>query len=786
MRSDDGRAAGDEAALDGRRHRHGVRLGGVGPGGRERLHYPDMVIVTETGHRVALELELTGKPRVRRERILAGYGADPRIDAGRLPRRPSRAVGRAIQRSAARIGIPQPSASIGRGRRPRSEDSDARSARRRRQRTRTPDAADGRPAAPFDAGPGARADEPGSDDHRLARRYLSLALWAAVLLAPSVPVAAGLLAGGGAAPMLGPAAGMALAPGAAGGRPGAGDGGPARRRPVAGGRSRSASGSWPPTALIVGASGAGKSTTLLTVLDAQIRRVSPVVAIDMKGSPAFAAQLRTAAAAAGRGLAGLDAGRPRALEPAGPRQRHVAQGQADLQRALQRAPLPAGRRALCPDRRCGVLHAAHPDRPAQLHEVVALMEPRRLSALLRGVPGPLAERVQDYLAGLTGDQLSAVRGLGTRLALLSESCAGPYLRRGAAAARRSTSAPGWRAATSSCSASTPACTGSSPPSSARWSIQDLVSATGRARCGAARCGRRCRAAGRPRWRSTSSRRWTPTTCWRCWPGGASSASASCWRPRRWPTWSGPGAASRDQVLGIVGVKIVHRQDVPRSAEMIAQMAGTERVLGGDPAARAACSPAAGVGRGTRRLAERYVVHPNVIKRLAVGEAVVMTKLPTAGCSGWRARRRGLRCRPRRWAGPRRHRRRRDRRRAPADDSAGAARRAPAGSAVTTGRSSSPPGARSAGARGDAVGVEDGVDVAQAVDRLVQRARVPHLDDEPVLDHGVVDRAVRVEDVDARPRRTSGSCPPAAGGGPSRRPGSRPGTRSRRRRPRRRW
>ncbi len=159
MRSDDGRAAGDEAALDGRRHRHGVRLGGVGPGGRERLHYPDMVIVAETGHRIALELELTGKPRVRRERILAGYGADPRIDLV-VYLVAERAVGQEIQRSAARIGIPQlvrvhPVAAGD----TRSEDSDARSAHRRRQRTRTPEARTAGPRRLSTRARDARAEE---------------------------------------------------------------------------------------------------------------------------------------------------------------------------------------------------------------------------------------------------------------------------------------------------------------------------------------------------------------------------------------------------------------------------------------------------------------------------------------------------------------------------------------------------------------------------------------------------------------------------------------------------
>ncbi len=54
-------------------------------------------------------------------------------------------------------------------------------------------------------------------------------------------------------------------------------------------------------ALIVGgASGAGKSTTMLALLGAQIRRGRPVIAIDLKGSPTFAAELERAAAAAGR------------------------------------------------------------------------------------------------------------------------------------------------------------------------------------------------------------------------------------------------------------------------------------------------------------------------------------------------------------------------------------------------------------------------------------------------------------------------------------------------------
>jgi hypothetical protein len=96
MRSRDGKSPGSE--------RFGVRLGGLGAGGRERFHYPDLLLVDPNGHRIAVELELSGKGRRRLEGILAGYAADPRISAVLyLVDRPS--VGRSIEASARALGI---------------------------------------------------------------------------------------------------------------------------------------------------------------------------------------------------------------------------------------------------------------------------------------------------------------------------------------------------------------------------------------------------------------------------------------------------------------------------------------------------------------------------------------------------------------------------------------------------------------------------------------------------------------------------------------------------------
>jgi hypothetical protein len=84
----------------------GVRLGGRGSGGAERLHYPDLLLLTQEGRGVAVELELSSKARARRERILAGYGSDPRFDAVLyLVDRPALAA--SIRSSARRLGMSQ-------------------------------------------------------------------------------------------------------------------------------------------------------------------------------------------------------------------------------------------------------------------------------------------------------------------------------------------------------------------------------------------------------------------------------------------------------------------------------------------------------------------------------------------------------------------------------------------------------------------------------------------------------------------------------------------------------
>lgn len=88
---------------DASRERAGPPLG-VRLADAEGLHYPDLLLELESGHRIALELELTGKGGARRERILGGYAAEPRIDAVvYLAENP--AVRRNLRTTVARLGI---------------------------------------------------------------------------------------------------------------------------------------------------------------------------------------------------------------------------------------------------------------------------------------------------------------------------------------------------------------------------------------------------------------------------------------------------------------------------------------------------------------------------------------------------------------------------------------------------------------------------------------------------------------------------------------------------------
>jgi type IV secretory pathway TraG/TraD family ATPase VirD4 len=370
--------------------------------------------------------------------------------------------------------------------------------------------------------------------------------------------------------------------------------------------------------LILGASGSGKTTSLLRLLTEQIRRGRPVIAIDLKGSPAFVAELSVAAKAAGRPL--------RAWTPDGPeRWNPLAHGNAtelkDKLIATERFTEPHYQRA-AERYLLNVLQVlqAHPQRSAPtLDDVVALMDPHRLRAHLRGLRPELGERVNDYLAGLTPDQLSAIRGLQTRLAILTESHTGQFLTPGPGRAVDVRSAlAGEEVVVFSLNSSQ---YGQLAAQLGTLAVQDLI----------------CTAGDRLTQRATGLPVPQATAAVDEFSGlGAENIAALFARGREsglavivatqeMTDLDRAARGLREQVLGNTAFKLTHRQDVPASAQLIAQLIGTETRI--EQTEQVGGSFFSGYTRSrTRREAEQFIIHPNRIKSLRTGEAVLISKL----------------------------------------------------------------------------------------------------------------------------------------------------------------
>ncbi|MDQ6746148.1 MAG: DUF853 family protein [Actinomycetota bacterium] len=381
--------------------------------------------------------------------------------------------------------------------------------------------------------------------------------------------------------------------------------------------------------LILGASGAGKSTTLLAILSDHIERGAPVVAIDMKGSPAFERRLAAAAAAAGRPLRVFS---PERGEHWNPLQHGNATELKDKLISSERFTEPHYQRAAerYVQLALGVLMEVHPSRPATLREVVDALEPRHLSALTRQLAPERAERVESYLCGLTPDQHSAVRGLGTRLAILSESHVGTLLEPGAGTA---TTTPGGPAAGIDLRRALEgeevvlfslhsSVYGKLSAQLGTLAIQDLVAATGHRLSTTAGGGQHQQAiVGIDEFSALGADNVISLLA-----RGRESGVSVLLATQELADLDRAASGLRDQVLGNTAVKVVHRQDVPASAHTVARMTGTEKVweqtfrVGGFPSRF-------DTSRGTRRQVEQLLIHPNEIMSLRTGEAVLLTKVP---------------------------------------------------------------------------------------------------------------------------------------------------------------
>jgi conjugal transfer pilus assembly protein TraD len=374
--------------------------------------------------------------------------------------------------------------------------------------------------------------------------------------------------------------------------------------------------------LILGATGAGKSTTLLTLLTHQIAGGRPVVAIDLKGSPGFATELQAAAGAAGRPFVQW-------TPDGGAHWNPLAVGNAtelkDKLLATERFTEPHYRRAAERYLQLAIQVAQETSggQPVTLAGVVTLLTPERLAMATRDLPSARGEYIRDYLNSLTPDQHSAVRGLASRLAILTESHTGRYLEPGASGPtvdlRQALAGP--RVTLFSLNSST---YGGLSALLGTLAVQDLVAAAGsRLTIGGQTSGNALvgidefSALGSDNVMSLLAR-------------GRESGVGVLLATQELADLDRAARGLRDQVLGNTALKIAHRQDVPESAETVAKLAGTIRVWDRSYQERTGKLGLSGGGHSSSvRMVERYAIEPDSVSTLRTGEAVVIVKSPRA-------------------------------------------------------------------------------------------------------------------------------------------------------------
>jgi hypothetical protein len=178
-------------------------------------------------------------------------------------------------------------------------------------------------------------------------------------------------------------------------------------------------------ALILGATGAGKTVTQAAIAQAYIQAGMAAIVIDPKGDPHLRGTLYDAAQEADASF--------RAWSPTGPTiYNPLARGGpteiADKALAAHRWSEP--HYELATQRLLG--HALATMRaagqwPPTLSGLVARMDPERLGALAAEAGGEVAERVSSYVDGLSGRGKADLGGGRDRLAVLADSELGPWL-----------------------------------------------------------------------------------------------------------------------------------------------------------------------------------------------------------------------------------------------------------------------------------------------------------------------------------------------------------------------
>jgi hypothetical protein len=358
-------------------------------------------------------------------------------------------------------------------------------------------------------------------------------------------------------------------------------------------------------ALVVGATGSGKTVTQALLVARAIARGHGAVVIDPKGDRLLRDVARDGARREGRPYWEWTPAGPTVYNPFA----HGSPGEiADKALAGERYTEPhylrQAQRYLAHVARA-LAASSEPATPARLLE---LMDPRRLELLARSAPDERhARTLFDYLDSLDGRQRAGLAGTRDRLAVLAESELGGWLTPAAGVssldlleavreravvyfrldADRLPLLAGMLGAAVVSDLLTVAASCQEEPEPTLVAIDEFSAI---APTGVARLFGRARAAGFSMLLATQE---------------LADLRAA-------------GSELLEQVLGNVETVIAHRQSVPDSAEMIARIAGTRRAW----SSTEQLAHAVPTGRGTRSRSREFAIHPDVIRTLACGSAAV--------------------------------------------------------------------------------------------------------------------------------------------------------------------